>query len=54
VGREGVGLANVRRRLALCFGAEITLEISTGDDMTTVRFSLPCVATAQAARSSAI
>ena len=53
-GREGVGLANVRRRLALCFGAESTLKISTGDDMTTVRFSLPCVATAQAARSSAI
>jgi two-component system, LytTR family, sensor kinase len=40
--REGVGLANVRRRLALCYGEESTFDISSADDMTLVRFSLPC------------
>ena len=41
-GREGVGLANVRRRLALCYGNENNLEISSANDVTVVRFSLPC------------
>jgi two-component system, LytTR family, sensor kinase len=40
--REGVGLANVRRRLTLCYGEESTFDISSADDMTVVRFSLPC------------
>jgi two-component system, LytTR family, sensor kinase len=46
--RAGVGLANVRRRLTLCYGEESTFDISSADDVTVVRFSLP------AARSSAI
>jgi two-component system, LytTR family, sensor kinase len=41
-GREGVGLANVRRRLALCYGDERGLDISSADDVTVVGFSLPC------------
>ncbi len=41
-GREGVGLANVRRRLALCYGDESNLEISSANDVTVVRFRLPC------------
>ncbi len=49
-GREGVGLANVRRRLALCYGDESSLDISSADDVTVVRFSLPC---AREARSLA-
>jgi two-component system sensor histidine kinase LytS len=40
-GREGVGLANVRRRLALCYGNENNLEISSAGDVTVVRFSIP-------------
>ncbi len=40
--REGVGLANVRRRLALCYGNENSLAISSANDVTVVRFSLPC------------
>jgi two-component system, LytTR family, sensor kinase len=43
VAREGVGLANVRRRLALCYGDESGLEISSADDVTLVRLSLPWV-----------
>lgn len=39
--REGVGLANVRRRLALCYGNENDLEINSSDDVTVVRFRLP-------------
>jgi len=45
-GREGVGLANVRRRLSLCYGSESNLEISSADDVTVVRFSLPCASMA--------
>jgi LytS/YehU family sensor histidine kinase len=45
-GRDGVGLANVRRRLALCFGSEMNFEVSTAADVTTVRFSLPALAPA--------
>ena len=46
-GREGVGLANVRRRLALCYGDESNLEISSDNDVTVVRFRLPCARVAQ-------
>lgn len=49
--REGVGLANVRRRLDLCYGAESRLEIDSEDDATTVRFSIPCTAVTQAVHS---
>lgn len=51
--RPGVGLTNVRRRLALCYGTESGLEISSRDDVTVVRFSLPFSATVMALRSSA-
>jgi LytS/YehU family sensor histidine kinase len=37
----GVGLANVRRRLALCYGDETGLKISVKDGLTTVAFALP-------------
>ena len=42
-GNNGVGLANVRRRLALCYGNENNLEISSSADVTVVRFSIPAV-----------
>lgn len=38
---NGVGLANVRRRLALCYGDESDLEISSSAGITSVRFSVP-------------
>jgi two-component system sensor histidine kinase AlgZ len=38
---HGVGLSNVRRRLELCFGGAERLSISSGKDVTTVRFSAP-------------
>lgn len=37
----GVGLSNVRRRLALCYGEETGLAISVKDGLTTVAFALP-------------
>jgi two-component system LytT family sensor kinase len=40
-GTNGVGLANVRRRLALCYGNENNLTISSFNDVTSVRFSIP-------------
>jgi len=52
--RAGVGLANVRRRLALCYGDESTFDISSAGEITMVRFSLPCGAAASPARSLAI
>ncbi|HTA45439.1 MAG TPA: histidine kinase [Bryobacteraceae bacterium] len=51
--REGVGLKNVRRRLALCYGEEHALEISSAEDVTTVRFSLPWTPAVMGVRSSA-
>lgn len=45
----GVGLANVRRRLELCFGKPGTLDIESADDWTTVRFSVPRLSAAAAA-----
>jgi len=44
---HGIGLANVRRRLSLCFGENGAVKVSSGDDLTTVSFSVPCVLTAQ-------
>jgi two-component system LytT family sensor kinase len=40
-GGHGVGMANVRRRLALRYGKTGDLEISTDNEVTTVRFLLP-------------
>jgi LytS/YehU family sensor histidine kinase len=37
----GVGLANVRRRLALCYGAQTRIEAKAIDGVTTVGFLLP-------------
>ncbi len=41
---HGIGMANVRRRLALCYGGSGNLEVSTTADVTTVRFALPMFA----------
>lgn len=41
--RDGVGLANVRRRLVLCFGFDTELYISSQDGHTVVGFSMPHV-----------
>jgi hypothetical protein len=41
---KGVGLANVRRRLALCYGAAADLTIRSSDDATEVRFHIPVTA----------
>jgi hypothetical protein len=38
---EGIGLANVRRRLALCYGPEARIEVRSGNGVTTVGFALP-------------
>ncbi|HVN06211.1 MAG TPA: histidine kinase [Bryobacteraceae bacterium] len=38
---SGIGLANVRRRLALCYGAEARFEIRASGGVTTVAFLLP-------------
>jgi two-component system LytT family sensor kinase len=40
-GSNGVGLANVRRRLALCYGNENNLKISSANDVTAVSFAIP-------------
>jgi two-component system, LytTR family, sensor kinase len=40
---DGVGLANVRRRLALCFGFDSELLISSSDGLTIVGFQMPLV-----------
>jgi two-component system LytT family sensor kinase len=37
----GIGLANVRRRLALCYGEEARLEVNVANDVTCIRFVLP-------------
>ena len=41
--RDGVGLANVRRRLMLCFGFNTELYISSQDGHTAVGFSMPLI-----------
>jgi two-component system LytT family sensor kinase len=38
---QGVGLANVRRRLALCYGNAATVQTFSANDVTIVSFSLP-------------
>jgi hypothetical protein len=38
---HGIGMANVRRRLALCYGDSSDLEVSSAAGTTTVRFALP-------------
>jgi LytS/YehU family sensor histidine kinase len=38
---RGIGLANVRRRLELCYGAEARFEIRDANGVTTVAFMLP-------------
>jgi two-component system, LytTR family, sensor kinase len=37
----GIGLANVRRRLALCYGEATRVEVKVADGVTTVGFALP-------------
>ena len=37
----GIGLANVRRRLALCYGEATRVEVDVADGVTTVGFALP-------------
>ncbi|MBV8818021.1 MAG: histidine kinase, partial [Acidobacteriaceae bacterium] len=39
---SGVGLSNVRRRLALCYGAAVELSLSSAAGETVARFSVPC------------
>lgn len=39
--RAGIGLSNVRRRLALCYGDRGRIEVQVKDGMTTVGFSVP-------------
>jgi two-component system LytT family sensor kinase len=38
---RGVGLANVRRRLALCYGEETRVDVRAADGVTTIGFVLP-------------
>ena len=40
-GGNGIGMSNVRRRLALYYGSTSNLEVLSEDDATTVRFLLP-------------
>jgi LytS/YehU family sensor histidine kinase len=40
-GRKGVGLANVRRRLALCYGDASTVQMLSTNEMTVVGFRIP-------------
>jgi len=47
----GVGLANVRRRLELCYGAEAALLFRGGPDGTKVEFRIPFTSSASAAHS---
>jgi LytS/YehU family sensor histidine kinase len=37
----GIGLANVRRRLVLCFGEEANIEVSIANGATIVEFGIP-------------
>jgi LytS/YehU family sensor histidine kinase len=39
--RNGVGLANVRRRLALCYGVGTTVQVFSENDATVVSFCVP-------------
>jgi len=46
-GESGVGLTNVRRRLALCYGEETRIEVNVEDNITSVGFVLPLKQSAQ-------
>jgi two-component system LytT family sensor kinase len=46
-GETGVGLTNVRRRLALCYGEETRIEVNVQDNITSVGFVLPMKQAAQ-------
>jgi hypothetical protein len=46
-------MANVRRRLVLCYGNLANLEISTANEVTTVRFVLPAPRRSLTSRSVA-
>ena len=48
---NGVGLANVRRRLILCYGEASALDVSGDASSTTVRFSLPVRSLGETVRS---
>jgi LytS/YehU family sensor histidine kinase len=37
----GIGLANVRRRLGLCYGKETKIDVKVVNDITSVAFTLP-------------
>ncbi|HLY17800.1 MAG TPA: histidine kinase [Bryobacteraceae bacterium] len=45
---SGIGLTNVRRRLALCYGADAHFDIRAANGVTTVGFVLPAAVAAQA------
>jgi two-component system LytT family sensor kinase len=45
----GIGLANVRRRLRLCYGDEAVIEVSVTNGATTVQFAIPARQTVAAA-----
>jgi two-component system LytT family sensor kinase len=47
--QKGVGLANVRRRLALCYGNGSAVEMCSANDVTIVSFSVPAQVSAAAA-----
>jgi LytS/YehU family sensor histidine kinase len=38
---SGIGLANVRRRLKLCYGEEADVEVSIANGATAVGFAIP-------------
>jgi sensor histidine kinase YesM len=44
---HGIGMANVRRRLSLCYGGS-SLDVSTANDVTTVQFRVPAPSAALA------
>lgn len=46
----GIGLANVRRRLALCYGEDSRIQVQVKDGMTTVGFSIPFQRAQEAAK----
>ena len=47
----GVGLTNVRRRLALCYGEQTRVNVGSADGVTAVRFKLPWKSTPEIARA---
>jgi sensor histidine kinase YesM len=43
-GRAGVGLANVKRRLRLCYGPDADLLIESSPEGTKIQFAIPLLA----------